>query len=224
MYMNRVQGFTAVLPYMVLPGNHEAECHSPACDVSSDRLLKLANFSAYNHRFRMPSEESEGVLNMWYSFNVGPIHFVNINTETDYPGAPIDHYNEGPTNGGFGDQLSWLKQDLEQANEDRAIRPWIIVGGHRPVYSITAVDGNGNPKDAYKTLQTAIEGILHDYKVDMFIAGRVHGYERQQPIFNNSITEDCSKSCVDPTGTIHIVDGGAGNIEGLTKYSGNPPV
>jgi len=35
------------------------------------RQRRYANFSAYNHRFRMPADESSGTLNMWYSFNYG---------------------------------------------------------------------------------------------------------------------------------------------------------
>ena len=41
----------------------------------------------------MPSRESFGSKNMWYSFNYGPVHFVNINTETDFPSAPNDAKN-----------------------------------------------------------------------------------------------------------------------------------
>ncbi|CAN0572257.1 unnamed protein product, partial [Ectocarpus sp. 12 AP-2014] len=32
--------FAAKVPYMVVPGNHEAECHSPAC-LSSPRRLNV---------------------------------------------------------------------------------------------------------------------------------------------------------------------------------------
>lgn len=32
--------FASKIPYMVVPGNHEAECHSPAC-LSSPRRLKV---------------------------------------------------------------------------------------------------------------------------------------------------------------------------------------
>jgi hypothetical protein len=35
----------------------------------------------------MPSESSDGVLNMWYSFDRGPVHWVSLNSETDFPGA-----------------------------------------------------------------------------------------------------------------------------------------
>jgi acid phosphatase type 7 len=85
----------------------------------------------------MPAPESGGVLNMWYSFNLHNVHFVQISTETDYPGAPSDNYRVlGKANGNFGNQLEWLAADLKRANENRHLRPWIIVNGHRPLYSV----------------------------------------------------------------------------------------
>jgi hypothetical protein len=35
--------------------------------------------------------------------------------------------------GGFGDQITWLQNDLKQAAANRDAVPWIIVGGHRPM-------------------------------------------------------------------------------------------
>jgi hypothetical protein len=58
-YMNWMQNITALKPYMVLPGNHEAECKSELClNMTAQYGLPLSNFSAYNARFRMPAEES----------------------------------------------------------------------------------------------------------------------------------------------------------------------
>ena len=78
----------------------------------------------------MPSAESGGVSNMWYSFNYGMVHFVSLSSETDYKNSP-----EGPRTlwgaGPFGDQLSWLKDDLTRANADRKNHPWIVVVAHR---------------------------------------------------------------------------------------------
>jgi acid phosphatase type 7 len=74
------------LPLMTLPGNHEAEDHSPGCIINADCRDGLRNFTAYNARFRMPSPESDGSLNMWSSFNAGPVHFVSMDLETGYPG------------------------------------------------------------------------------------------------------------------------------------------
>jgi hypothetical protein len=57
-YMNWMQNVTAVKPYMVLPGNHEADCYSPICMQNTTLKDALMNFTAYNYRFRMPAEES----------------------------------------------------------------------------------------------------------------------------------------------------------------------
>jgi len=41
-------------PYMVLPGNHEADCHFLGCIPYVGKLWnQLKNFTAYNHRYRM---------------------------------------------------------------------------------------------------------------------------------------------------------------------------
>ncbi|RHZ49312.1 hypothetical protein CDV55_102577 [Aspergillus turcosus] len=41
-------------------------------------------------------DQTEGyVQNMWYSWNHGMAHFVQINTETDFPSAP-EHVYSGP--------------------------------------------------------------------------------------------------------------------------------
>lgn len=48
-------------------GNHESECHDPACVVNPRTLgLPLSNFTAFNARWKMPSPESGGVESMWY--------------------------------------------------------------------------------------------------------------------------------------------------------------
>jgi hypothetical protein len=43
---------------------------------------------------------------------------VSVNTETDYPDAPNDKFSIGGVgNGGFGDQLKWLEEDLRVRHE-----------------------------------------------------------------------------------------------------------
>jgi acid phosphatase type 7 len=114
---------------------------------------------------------------MWYSFRYGSIHFCNIDTETDFPGAPLDEVgrvsstlgemgqgNSSPSkscvqvagkNGGFGDQLAWVEADLARAAADRAsgLVTWILVGGHRPIYSRACTNADGVPQDDCKALQ-----------------------------------------------------------------------
>ncbi|EGD74899.1 iron/zinc purple acid phosphatase-like protein [Salpingoeca rosetta] len=198
-YMNLMQPLASGMPYMTTPGNHEAECHSPACLLSSERREALRNFTAYNHRFRMPSPESGGVLNMWHSFNYGPVHFVSLDTETAFPLAPEEHMYVLPC-GGFGDMLTWLEQDLIEANKHRDERPWILAASHHPMY----FGGNIN-----EPFQKAIEDLFHKYNVDMYFAGHKHSYERDYPVYKGVP----QPTYYNPNSTVYITVGGAGNDE-----------
>ena len=72
-------------------------------------LWLYSNFSNYKARFTMPEEnKADQDKNMFYSFNLGPIHFISINTEYYY-------YMDQPWN--FQDcvirQYIWLYYDLK---------------------------------------------------------------------------------------------------------------
>lgn len=211
--MTSIANFTASVPLQVAPGNHEAECHSPACLLDEDRKVKLGNFSAYNSRFRMPSDVSGGALNMWYSFNAGPVHFVIFNSETDFPHAPNDSYR-GLPNGGFGDQLTWLENDLAQASAQRSIRPWIVATSHRPLYSVAESDPSGAPQGENADVVAVFEPLFHKYGVDVHFSGHVHSYERSLPVYNRSPVPVWSR----PNATVYVVSGAGGSIEGHTSY------
>jgi len=179
--------------------NCALDCHDPACLTDRTRREKLSNFTAYNHRFRMPSPESGGVLNMHYSFNYGNVHFISIDAETGFPGAAEETKYVLPC-GGFGDQLAWLEADLIQANADRSVRPWIFAAGHHPMYQGSSID---------KNFQAAMEELFYKYGVDVYFAGHVHQYERNLPVYQG-IPE---KDYVNPVATTHLLIGGAGNDE-----------
>jgi hypothetical protein len=181
-------------------GNHEADCHDPACLLSSEKREKLSNFTAYNNRFRMPSPESNGVLNMHYSFNYGNIHFVSLDTETGYHNAAEETKYVMPC-GGFGDQLTWLENDLIQANKERDIRPWIFIAGHHPMYNGDSINTD---------FQVAMEEMFYKYSVDVYFAGHVHSYERDYPVYKGQV--DAAKYN-NPLATTHLLIGGAGNDE-----------
>ena len=118
-----VEPLSASKPYMVSPGNHDVSCNIYD-HIHTDCIPAHRNFSAFNHRWRMPSAESgSGSNNMWYSFTVQRTHFVSINTESDYPGAPTTPHTLaiGGRGGGFGDQLGWLEADLRRALHERPL-------------------------------------------------------------------------------------------------------
>ncbi|KAE8952765.1 hypothetical protein PF011_g32611, partial [Phytophthora fragariae] len=62
-WMNSMAPVMGSIPYMVLVGNHEAGCHSPACAESAYKMNALRNYTAYNSRFKMPSKETGGTFN-----------------------------------------------------------------------------------------------------------------------------------------------------------------
>jgi len=65
-----------------------------------------------------------------FSFDYGLVHYVSIDTEVAYLGGP-EGFNTTIGAGPFGDQLTWLTNDLTKANANRAKVPWIVVGGKK---------------------------------------------------------------------------------------------
>lgn len=211
-YMNMIQPLAAYQPFHVVPGNHESECHSALVCMKYPELKKpLSNYTAYNHRFNMPSKSSKGSTNMWYSYNYGPAHFVSISTETDFTGAPNNNFTGYPV-GPFGDQMAWLENDLKLANKDRSKRPFIIVSGHRPLYNVertklTAIQ---------KALIDWLEPLFAKYHVDIYFSGHVHSYERNYPIYQDKRRMGMwsnKNRFVNPKYTTYIVHGAGGNEE-----------
>lgn len=82
-----------------------------------------SNFSNYRSRFSMPG----GHESLFYSFDMGPIHFIGFSTEVYY------FLQLGLKPLVF--QYKWLEEDLKSATspETRSKHPWIVTFGHRPM-------------------------------------------------------------------------------------------
>ncbi|EGZ11429.1 hypothetical protein PHYSODRAFT_338139 [Phytophthora sojae] len=223
-WMNSMMPLMSRVPYMVLVGNHEAECHSPWCQISKKKRDALGNYTAYNTRFKMPYEESGGALNMWHSFDHGPIHFTSISSESDYPGAPTNRMTLWVKNGNFGDQLGWLEADLKKAHANRANVPWIFVGMHRPMYSVLNSE-NDVPNEQTASIQRAFEELFLKYEVDVVLAGHKHYYERELPVAKSKPVMDGVSADLavydNPQAPVHILTGGAGQVEGMSEPPSN---
>lgn len=154
----------------------------------------------------MPSSTSHGALNMWYSFNMGPVHFVSINSETDFPSAEERTHGDASDfpAGGFGrkgEYLAWLEADLKAAAADRSTRPWIIAGGHRPCC--------GDIPE--------VAEMFEKHGVAMYFAGHTHSYWRSAPTYANMSVPAGTPSIPHATifnahsaATTYITAGGAG--------------
>ena len=214
LFQTEMETVAAFAPYMVSPGNHDVSC-SALGDFGCPKALR--NFSAFRSRFFMPSirsgavdQSGRSVQNMWYSFNIAGIHFASISTESDFSHSPTSPHTiiGGGAGGGFGNQLAWLRKDLATARQDPNIK-FVVVYGHRPWYSSVKSDW---PLHAEEHVQAAFEPIFYEYRVDLYICGHKHFYERTASASNGKENN--------VNGTVQIINGAAGNNEGVERGHG----
>ncbi|XP_017852644.1 acid phosphatase type 7 isoform X3 [Drosophila busckii] len=198
-FMRQVETIAAYVPYMVCVGNHEEKY----------------NFSQYTQRFSMPG----GTDSLFYSFDLGPVHFIGFSTEVYY----FLQYGFKP----LVKQFEWLEQDLRRANEpaQRAQRPWIITFGHRPMY---CSNDNGDDCANHETVlrkglpglnMFGLEELFYRYGVDVELWAHEHCYERMWPLYNYTVYNgSLSAPYVNPTAPVHIISGAAGNHEGREPF------
>lgn len=214
LFQAKIEAVASAAPYMVCPGNHDVSCHVLG-DTGCPEQQR--NFSAFRNRFDMPSlvsnatdDAGRSVENLWYSFTVAGIHMVSISTESDFSGAPTTPKTliGGGKGGGFGDQLAWLERDLARARASRAVQ-FIVVYGHRPWYASKTSDW---PLNAPKHIQAAFEPLFARYRVDVYMCGHKHYYER--------VARASGGKANAVNGTTMIITGAAGNNEGLDEGKG----
>ncbi|KAF4677416.1 hypothetical protein FOL47_001628 [Perkinsus chesapeaki] len=87
------------------------------------------------------------------------------------------------------EQWKWLNEELSKVN--RSITPWVIVTSHRPMI-VSAYGSSENPVE--EQLRLAMLPLFKKHKVDLFVGGHWHHYERSDPI----------------DGTVHVIAGSAG--------------
>jgi len=185
LYGNQVQPLAAYMPQQTTVGNHE----------------KYYNYTSFRSRYKMPGYETEGMGNFYFSYNYGPIHFTSMCTENVFSYAPGSA------------QYGWIEQDLAAADANREERPWVVLLGHRPMYSSDEQSDSGD-------LRVDIEPLLKKYNVDLYVAGHMHEYERTYPVYNNTptatpaatSTEPTTTTYVNPTATTHLTIGTAGAL------------
>ncbi len=136
----------------------------------------LATFARY-------TGPSNGLGVLWYSFDLGGVHFVLFSSEHDYsPGSA---------------QYAWLQQDL--LNVNRNATPWLIVGMHRPMFN-SCVDGDWTIDQGMAAL---LEPLFLQAKVDLTLSGHYHLAQRTYSMKNYT---------VDPSGAspVHVTVGTGG--------------
>lgn len=201
-FMRQIESIAGYVPYMVCVGNHEEQY----------------NFSNYRNRFSMPGDSE----NLWYSFDLGPVHFISINTEVYY------FLNYGIKN--IVKQYQWLEEDLKRAVANRENRPWIVIFGHRPMYCSNHNDADCNNNEAIirvglpLTHFFGLENLFYEHGVDLLIWAHEHSVERLLPIYDFKILNgSIAQPYTNPKAPVHLITGSAGCNEGKTDFVGERP-
>ncbi|RSH85650.1 hypothetical protein EHS25_003790 [Saitozyma podzolica] len=221
-FYDQMQPITAVKPYMVTAGNHEANCDNGGTSDSRNNItygLDICmpgqyNFTGFINHWRMPGNPTEANRNFWYSYDDGMVHVVFFDTETDLggnftgPDEPGGFYGEdsGPFGTYKNEQIDWLKKDL--AAVDRKKTPWVIAMGHRPWY----VSGTNVSSTVCLECQQAFEPIFVEYGVDLIMQGHVHAYQRNKPMANYYVDPNGLNN---PSSPLTILNGAGGHYDGL---------
>lgn len=176
-FFNQIEPVASKVAYHVCIGNHEYDW--PLQPWKPDWAARLYGTDGggecgvpYSLKFNMPGKSSvptgsraPATRNLYYSFDMGVVHFVYMSTETNFlPGSS---------------QYDFLKHDLETV--DRKKTPFVIVQGHRPMYT-TSHEVTDAPM-RQKMLEH-LEPLFVKNKVTLALWGHVHRYERFCPVKN----------------------------------------
>ncbi|KAI1728158.1 calcineurin-like phosphoesterase domain-containing protein [Ditylenchus destructor] len=207
-FMNELQEVFAQVPYLIVVGNHERE---PG----------RSDFYNIRQRFRMPNSVDDS--NQFYSFDVGPVHFVVINTELYYS---RDNARDART------QFAWLIDDLQRARLNFATTPWIVVFQHRP-FTCSSGKTDRCPISGNDRLRSGAYGVpgpelaYTQFSVDLVFSGHEHLYERFNPMrvtTSDTMIFDAQNEhqIHNSEGPIHITTGVAGSPHSLHHFRSIP--
>ncbi|XP_059144635.1 acid phosphatase type 7-like [Physella acuta] len=181
-FMELIEPVAAYIPYMTCPGNHE---------------INQGTFAHYRNRFAMPGSNWPIPLDgMWYSMDIGPVHFVSYSSEVFFT-----HFGQ------YVDvQRQWLVSDL--GNVSREKTPWVVAYGHRPMYCSTKIGDDCSLR--FSRVRAGLEDIFVEFQVDLIIQAHEHNYERLWPVYKWKVGP---KSYINPPLPVQIITGAAGSIE-----------
>ncbi|CAN0910512.1 Purple acid phosphatase 2 [Linum grandiflorum] len=183
-----VERIVAYQPWIWCPGNHELDF---APEIGENKPFK-----PYMNRFHVPFKASGSTSPLWYSIKRASAYIIVLSSYSAY--------------GTYTPQWQWLQAELPKVN--RTETPWLIVMVHSPWY---------NSYDYHymegETMRVMFEPWIVDAKVDVVLAGHVHGYERSERI-SNTAYNIANKKCTpvkDLNAPVYLTLGDGGNIEGL---------
>lgn len=219
-FFTMIEPLASAMPWSVVPGNHDMR---PADSAGECGVPMLARFETPRSRAAFPAiaklsptgagAESCDSFNaadhdpFWYTVEVPHATVITYSTDSNYSvGSP---------------QRRWLEAELAKANSlaSRAARPWLLVAGHKPMYTSSEYPGElptrGHPDAGEGTegsLTAELEQLFVDSKVDASFYGHIHSYNRMYPVKANGAWVDNSSYAHyhRPEAPVHMMIGMSG--------------
>lgn len=198
-FFSQIEPIAARSPYHVCIGNHEYDWPKQPFKPKWSSYASDSGGECgvpYSMRFKMPGNSSistgtfaPNTTNLYYSINVGVVHFLFYSTEIDFLAK--------------SDQYSFIANDLRTV--DRNKTPFVVFSGHRPLYTTdyrAFLDST-----TYKLIQI-FEPLLIETNVSVAFCGHVHKYERMCSLRNFTCIEPSKANGKLP---IHMVIGMGGH-------------
>jgi hypothetical protein len=211
-------------PLFPAPGNHDYH----DTDLTAKHAQETHE-TAYYQNFSMPTEGQSGGVpshtQAFYSFDVGNIHFLSL----DSYGKEENSYRLYDT---IGPQVQWVKKDLA-ANKNKG---WVIAFWHHPPYTMGS--HNSDKEEELVKIRENFIRIIERAGVDVVLNGHSHGYERSRLMMGHYGMEDTfdakkynlssssgkndgskdakpyTKTWKKDKGTVYVLSGSAGKLGG----------
>lgn len=181
------------MPVMAISGNHETTYSTHGGETTYNATINHFNYS-------IPEQSAE--LGFFYSFVYGDVKFIMLNTNfaSGTYKLPKAQYN-------------WLVSELENNT-----KKWTVVAMHNPIYSVGKWGSDSNRNQTAMGLKHQLAAIFAKYGVDLVLQGHDHMLSRTYPI-NEELepaeetitTENGTSYSVNPSGTIYVMNGAAGD-------------
>lgn len=128
----------------------------------------------YSDAFTYYSTYENQLYNSVYSWDIGCVHFVCLNSNTDYTYIDGDGSIGGftKTDDFIQAQATWLDTHLTQVKARNNKPKWIIVYSHLSPFTVGRV----------KRLQRWVS-VVEKHKVDVFLCGHNHAYSRSKALY-----------------------------------------
>lgn len=120
-------------------------------------------------------------------------------------------------------QYAWLEEDLKSV--DRSETPWVVLGGHRPMYVDSYLDPLPSSMAPVMDLMIKeLEPLLWKYQVNLALWAHHHSYQRHAAVYDQTIVQKSEEIEVldamrnpetvsvynNPQATVHMVLGTGG--------------